>query len=388
MKIVFIHPLKHHVYYSMAGAIDTDAKIIGMFGYYYKNDILDKIIEKTKYKSFISGYRYHKIDHHVKTNLFIKFLFLLYKLNPHKFEKIYMSQYEKWVIRNLKEVDGIHVLQDYCNKVIRYAKKNKIKIIYEQIIAYDIEQYIGEKSDVASDQKLLCQKENFEMADYILMASKFVAASIESHFDQRYSKKFHMIPYGANVEMFQFHRRTRNVKEPLKLLTVANISKRKGSNYLIEAMKYFKSCEVQLTMIGVPDEDGKKMLAEAKKVDSISYLGRIPHSEISQYFNQNDIYVLPSLAEGSSLSVYEAIASGMPCIVTPNVGSVISDKKDGIIIQPKDTESIRDAVNTFIENPELLEAMSMETANTINTYTWEKYEKKMNEFYVSLIPHF
>ena len=42
MRIAVIHPLKHHVYYSMAGVMESGAEVIGLFGYYDKNDFLDK----------------------------------------------------------------------------------------------------------------------------------------------------------------------------------------------------------------------------------------------------------------------------------------------------------------------------------------------------------
>lgn len=381
MKIAFIHPLKHHVYYSMAGAIGEDRDVVGLFGYYYKDDLIDKILMKTKYKSLISGYRYFKIDHNVKTSVWIKTLFLLYKVNPEKFEKLYLSQFEKWVIKNLHNVDCIHVLQDYCNEVIRYAKSRGIRIVYEQIIAYDTQQFIEKKTCVDSDTKLLRQKENFDMADYILMASGFVKESIENHYRNIYSNKYHIIPYGASVEAFRYRKRHRKSNEPLKILSVANISKRKGTDYMIEALKCFDSSKVYLTMIGLPDESGKQMMQEINKVDSISYVGRVPHSKINEFFYSNDVFILPSLAEGSSLSVYEAIASGMPCIVTNNVGSIITHMKDGIVIPSKDTQAIVEAINKMYNEPGLLEFMSEQTKNTIAEFTWDKYEKKIADFY-------
>ena len=46
MRVAVIHPLKHHVYYSMAGVMESGAEVIGLFGYYDKNDFLDKIVRK------------------------------------------------------------------------------------------------------------------------------------------------------------------------------------------------------------------------------------------------------------------------------------------------------------------------------------------------------
>ena len=128
MRIAVIHPLKHHVYYSMAGVIESGAEVIGLFGYYDKNDLLDKIVRKSKWKKQIDGYKYEKISDYVKTNFIIKVLFLMAKVKPKYFQRIYNYIFENWAIHNLKGIDCIHVLQDYENRVIRVAKKRKIKI--------------------------------------------------------------------------------------------------------------------------------------------------------------------------------------------------------------------------------------------------------------------
>lgn len=69
MRVAVIHPLKHHAYYSMAGVIESGAEVLGLFGYYDNDDVIDRIVRKTKYKKQIDGYKYDKISSFVKTNL-------------------------------------------------------------------------------------------------------------------------------------------------------------------------------------------------------------------------------------------------------------------------------------------------------------------------------
>lgn len=138
---------------------------------------------------------------------------------------------------------------------------------------------------------------------------------------------------------------------------------------------------VQLNMIGAPDTGGEILLDKIKQASNINYYGKIPHAEIHKFFDQSDVFVLPSLAEGSSLSVYEAIAAGMPCIVTENVGSVIEDKKDGLIIEAKSSKAIIDAILYFLNNPDEVERMSVNTQKTIKEFSWNEFEKKIGDFY-------
>ena len=86
MRIAVIHPLKHHVYYSMAGVMESGAEVIGLFGYYDKNDFLDKIVRKTKWKKQIDGYKYEIISTCVKTNFLLKYCFCWQKLNRSSFK--------------------------------------------------------------------------------------------------------------------------------------------------------------------------------------------------------------------------------------------------------------------------------------------------------------
>ena len=378
MRVAVIHPLKHHVYYSMAGIMESGAEVIGLFGYYDKNDFLDRIVKKTKWKKQIDGYRYEKISRNVKTNFFVKALFLLAKAKPKQFQKLYHWAFETWVIHNLKGVDCIHVLQDYENNVIRAAKKRNIKIVYEQITAYYMERFFDDKS-IKED---LRQRKNLQMVDYILTASSFVKNSILGIEENRnVESKITVIPYGANTEQFFYRERCCELGQELKLLVVASISKRKGINYLLDAMEKLQNQPVKLSVIGVPVGGEQELVNRMQNMNNVEYVGRVPHEQIHNYFENNDVFVLPSLAEGSSLSVYEALASGMPCIVTKNTGSVITDGIDGFIVEVKSAESIVAAIRKFIEKPEIVYEMSLRAKNTIDKYTWEKYEKKISDFY-------
>lgn len=383
MRVAVIHPLKHHVYYSMAGVMESGAEVIGLFGYYDKNDFLDKIVRKTKWKKQIDGYKYEKISKCVKTNFFVKALFLLAKAKPKQFQKLYDWAFEMWAIHNLKGIDCIHVLQDYENKVIRVANKKNIKIVYEQITAYYMERFFDDKS-IGEDLK---QRENLQIVDYILTASDFVKNSILGiEENKNVENKITVIPYGANTQQFSYKIRQYKSGEILRLLVVALISKRKGIEFLLDAMEKLKNEPVKLSVIGVSTtSNGQELVERMNRMENVEYIGRIPHEQICEYFDINDVFILPSLAEGSSLSVYEALASGMPCVVTRNTGSVVTDGIDGIIIEVKNADSIVVAVEKFVQNPELVYEMSCNAQNTMDKYSWKKYEKKIAYFYKNQI---
>lgn len=246
-----------------------------------------------------------------------------------------------------------------------------------------MERFFDDKS-IGEDLK---QRENLQIVDYILTASDFVKKSILGiEENKNVENKITVIPYGANTQQFSYKIRQYKSGEILRLLVVASISKRKGIEILLDAMEKLKNEPVKLSVIGVSTtSNGQELVDRMNCMENVEYIGRIPHEQIFEYFDINDVFILPSLAEGSSLSVYEALASGMPCVVTRNTGSVVTDGIDGIIIEVKNADSIVVAVEKFVQNPELVYKMSCNAQNTMNKYSWKKYEKKIACFYKNQI---
>ena len=53
-----------------------------------------------------------------------------------------------------------------------------------------------------------------------------------------------------------------------------------------------------------------------------------------------DVFVFPSLFEGSAVVTYEALACGLPCVVTPDAGSVVRDGVEGFVVAPRDVDGL------------------------------------------------
>lgn len=386
-KIAIIHPLKHHVYYSAAGICNIeclDKKVV--LGFYNNNKLIKFILTILK-KNEIKGYKYNKIDKYITTSIITKLLFLL-KNFKFRYNEIYNKSFEKFSLKQIKDVDIVHVLQDYCNNVVRYAKKNNKIIVYEQITAFNYNKPITEaEMNRRENRKLFLQKENLLMADYILVPSKFVENSLNNtFFGNNIKNKIIRIPYGVNIDKFKFTKRQYRSGEIMNILCIAGICEDKGIKYLLDAMNKLKEFPIKLTYIGVPSSDeGKDLLNIMKEMNNIEYVGRVPHSEIENYFNNSSLFILPSLSEGSSLSTYEALASGLPCIVTENTGSVIENYLDGIIIKERDSKDIVRAIKFFLDNPIKISEYSLNARKKAEKYTWDKYEDRISNIYINKI---
>lgn len=396
MRVAVIHPLKHHVYYSMAGVMESGAEVIGLFGYYDKNDFLDKIVKRTKWRKQIEGYKYEKISSCVKTNIFVKILFLLAKARPKIFQKLYECAFETWAIHNLKDIDCIHVLQDYENRVIRVAKEKKIKIVYEQIRPFDVEFVKCLKHEVEvsgflnsyidttySQEKLDRQIENLKISDVIIAASKVTEQSLNDYTD----KTIYTFPYGAE-QSISAEKMSDNIitakkeKRILKVLCVGSISLIKGTRYVIRAAQILKDEPFDFVFVGKPAHmEDNRLVEMIEKLSNCTYIKSIPHTEMNSLYKEHDIFVFQGLCEGFGMVTLEAMANGLPCMVSTGGRGIITDGKDGFINDNGDVEKLTENLRELLRDRDKLILMGMEAKKSAQLCTWEGFSNNIANVY-------
>lgn len=93
--------------------------------------------------------------------------------------------------------------------------------------------------------------------------------------------------------------------------------------------------------------------------DCIRFLGRVKPQQVVRYLQACDIFTLPSLREGLSCAVQEAMACGLPCVVTEVSGTqeLIASGVSGIAIPPDDERAVERALATLLADPELRERL-------------------------------
>jgi glycosyltransferase involved in cell wall biosynthesis len=86
-----------------------------------------------------------------------------------------------------------------------------------------------------------------------------------------------------------------------------------------------------------------------------------------------DVFVFPSLFEGSAVVTYEALACGLPSVVTPGSGSVVQDGVDGFVIEPRDVEALARRMEELGNSPQLRARMSLAARARALAYDWPRY---------------
>ena len=144
----------------------------------------------------------------------------------------------------------------------------------------------------------------------------------------------------------------RNTKSDglFRVLWLGSVILRKGIQYLIEAAKLLSENHIQIDVvgpIGITEE------ALQKAPECVTFHGRVPRDETSQWYQNADFFVLPTLSDGFAITQLEAMAHGLPVITTPRCGTVVEDGTSGFIIPARDPESLAKAIGKASSLPYL-----------------------------------
>lgn len=199
------------------------------------------------------------------------------------------------------------------------------------------------------------EEAEWELADAIVCGSDFVVSAIDENGGP--TKHCHVVPYpsiddtgatgceGAigDVRQGQETSGRRHAGEPLRVLFVGTLQLRKGVQYLLAAKRLLRDLPVTMRLVGpsMLSETAMRELAAEMEV-----VGAVPRAEVAKHYAWADVFVLPTLSDGSANVCNEALAAGLPVITTPNAGSVIIDGLDGILVPAKDPEALSNAINS------------------------------------------
>jgi len=162
---------------------------------------------------------------------------------------------------------------------------------------------------------------------------------------------------------------------PIRLLTVCRMVRRKGLNFLIDAMRELREDGIELELIGSGQESESvaQLIEQHGLGDCVTMLGYIPRDQLYRYYHQADIFVLPSLAESFGQVLLEAMSCGLPIVAT-TVGGIpetIRPERNGLLVPPGDAKAIVDAVRYLAARPALCDEIGRRNAAYVrDRYSW------------------
>lgn len=146
-----------------------------------------------------------------------------------------------------------------------------------------------------------------------------------------------------------------SMARPLRVLFLGSLIVRKGIHHALEAARRLRQQPVEFYFVGIPGVDLPADLAEHPR---LHWVGAVPRSRTHDYYRLADLFLFPTVSDGFGLTQLEARAWGLPLIVSRRCGDVVRDGETGIVLRENSAETIVEAIEGFLAQPERLEAMS------------------------------
>ncbi len=161
-------------------------------------------------------------------------------------------------------------------------------------------------------------------------------------------------------------------------LFVGSITPRKGLDLLLKACAILaqQGCN-EYTLLVVGDGSDRRELEEFCQTnhltDCVQWIGRVEYSCVGNYFDQADVFVLPTLEDTWGMVVLEAMVLGKPILCSKWAGAseLIIDGENGYGFDPYQPEKLAQLMGYFIDNPALAIAMGEKSRQFMNQYTPE-----------------
>lgn len=184
------------------------------------------------------------------------------------------------------------------------------------------------------------------------------------------------IENGVDTETFCPDPKKR-LAEPIVFLSTSRLTPRKGIHLLIEAFALATgktATKMELHLIG-EGEQRSKLEARVKVLgiaDKVKFIGRVAHGHLVGYYQRSHVFVLPSKNEGMSNAALEALASGLPLLVSGTGGmqELVTDSVNGYFVDPENAEAFAAKLVLLADHPETLARFGAESRRRAETRSW------------------
>lgn len=204
----------------------------------------------------------------------------------------------------------------------------------------------------------------------------------------RYNKQVYAIPNGFSrafhpIDTSVARARLGLPKDARIIFTLGNLIKRKGFNYLIDAMEQvYSQRDDVLCFIGGEGAERGRLQGQIELFglgDKVKLLGPVPSDVLPFWMNACDLFVLPSLNEGNPTVMFEALGCGKPFVGTKvgGVPEVITSDEYGLLVEPANPEDLAEKILVALDREWDREAILAYAER----YKWENITKEILSVY-------
>jgi len=229
-------------------------------------------------------------------------------------------------------------------------------------------------------------KEKIEHAKFIVCIGQFSRSQLMRIAPYSNWDKLRVCPLGVDLDVFK----PKNLEtiDRVEILCVGRLVPAKGQAILLKAVAELVKenfyLRVRLVGEGV-DRKPLEALADSLNITPfIEFLGSRNHLQVQQIFEESDLFVLPTFAEGIPIVLMEAMAKEIPCITTwvNGIPELIQNKINGITVAPSDHIALKEAIKELILDQSLRESIGKHARKTLTEhYNLKTNIEKLKEIY-------
>ncbi|MEW1835869.1 glycosyltransferase family 4 protein [Microbacterium sp. NPDC079995] len=243
----------------------------------------------------------------------------------------------------------------------------------------------AEGSDYVHPERVISSKLNseYERSDVILCNSRLTASTFVS---MGYPEsRLRVVHNGVDTEFFRpddaddpaSHQRDSPCS--LRMLFVGSVDRRKGFDLLLAALDRLPE-SVQLRVAGAASASA---VARVARDERVLYLGKLSPGELRAQYRWADVTVLPSRADAFGYVGSESLACGTPVVASDMTGvsEVIADHRAGWVFESGRADSLLEALEQAIDEPEMLIAAKLGTARSNPYLGWGRFARELISVY-------
>lgn len=226
-----------------------------------------------------------------------------------------------------------------------------------------------------SPAKLARKTEELALADVVLTPSRFVYNSLPA--EVRAQKACYVVEFGSPDIPAAQKLPGADPTRPLRILFAGSMTQRKGLADLFAAVKILKRTDVELVVMGSPI--APLAFYQHQAPAGFRYEAPRPHADVLALMRSCDVFALPSIVEGRALVQQEALACGLPLLVTPNAGGedLIEEGQTGFLVPIRSPEMLAEKIAWFADHRDALPQMRRNAMAKAAEYTWERYGNRI-----------
>lgn len=310
-------------------------------------------------------------------------------------QSILVRRHHDWfsrrIARHLPPDSDIFIgLSSFCLEALRHARREGMMAIVDhgslhmkterRLLIEECERWgFPLAQELPPDWLVDKEDSEFREADDIFVLSQAAKRSIVENGVQ--GEKIFINPCGVDLSIFHKGEKRDRV---FRVIQCGGIHPRKGVHYLVRAFTELKLPNSELWFVGGGIEHSVlRPFIERYRADNIRFLGAVPQVELPEIYGQGSIFVLASLADGFGMVVPQAMACGLPVIVTENVGAadIVQDGRTGYVVPIRDVESLKQKLLLLYEDQSWLECMGeMAHAQAHECLGWDAYGKRQVDY--------